>query len=133
MKYLLDTNICSYIVARRPPAAYERFKQEPFQTIGISTITLSELLFGIEKSVHRERNEIAYRSFLTPLAILDFDAEAAAHYGQIRAELERRGTLIGPLDLLIAAHARSQNLTLVTNNEREFVRVPGLTVENWTK
>jgi tRNA(fMet)-specific endonuclease VapC len=132
MKYLLDTNICSYIVARRPPTAYERFSQEPFQSIGISTITLSELLFGVEKSPQRERNELAYRLFLAPLTVVDFDAAAAAHYGQIRADLARKGTPIGPLDLLIAAHARSRNLTLVTNNAREFVRVPGLTVENWT-
>ncbi len=131
MTYLLDTNICSYIVSRRPPAAYERFSQVSFKEIAISTITLAELLFGVTKSPNRERNDVAYRSFLTPLTILDFDAEAAAHYGDIRATLERKGTPIGPLDLLIAAHARSRDLTLVTNNEREFARVDGLKLENW--
>ncbi len=133
MKYLLDTNICSYIVSRRPPAAYERFQQESFKEIAVSTITLSELFFGVTKSTHPERNEVAYRSFLEPLTILDFDAEAAAHYGDIRASLERKGTPIGPFDLLITAHARSRNLTLVTNNEREFARVDGLNLENWIK
>ena len=131
MKYLLDTNICSYIVTRRPPAAYERFKRESFKEIAVSSITLAELLFGVAKSANPERNEVGYRSFLEPLTILDFDAEAAAHYGDIRASLKRKGTPIGPLDLLIAAHARSRRLTLVTNNSREFARVDGLTLENW--
>lgn len=130
---LLDTNICSYIVTRRPIAAYERFRKEAFKEIAVSSITLAELLFGVAKSANPERNEVGYRSFLEPLTILDFDAEAAAHYGDIRASLERKGTPIGPLDLLIAAHARSRNLTLVTNNEREFARVDGVKLENWIK
>ena len=131
MEYLLDTNTCVYILKKRPSAAFERFRQVSYEAIGISMITWAEMLFGAAKSAFPEKNEQMFREFIAPLNLLPFEANDAWHFGQIRATLERKGTPIGPLDLLIAAHARSRGLTLVTNNEREFRRVEGLRVENW--
>lgn len=133
MEYLLDTNICIYIIKRKPIAVFERFKNLPIGSIGISSITLAELQFGIRKSSDPERNQEALDKFLTPLEIVDFDHQAAVEYGIIRADLERRGTPIGPLDTLIAAHAQSLGVVLITNNEKEFLRVQQLKVENWTR
>lgn len=101
--------------------------------IGISSITVSELLYGVAKSVQTGRNQAALEKFLMPLDILPYNEDAARHYGLTRAHLESQGTPIGPMDLMIAAHALSLNLTIVTNNVREFTRVPGLKVEDWTQ
>ena len=133
IEYLLDTNICIYIIKRKPVQVFEKFKSLSFGSIGISSITLAELQYGIMKSSIPERNQEALEIFLTPLEIIDFDFNATVEYGKIRADLERNGTPIGPLDTLIASHAKSLNLTLVTNNEKEFERVAGLKIENWTK
>ncbi len=132
MEYLLDTNICIYIIKKKPAHVFEKFKTLEIGSIGISGITLAELRYGIMKSSNIEKNSEALERFLTPLDIVDFDSNAAKEYGKIRADLEKKGTPIGPLDMLIASHAKSLNLTLVTNNEREFSRVSELKVENWT-
>lgn len=131
MEYLLDTNICIYIIKKKPLVVLEKFQKLPLGIVGISMITLAELQYGIEKSQKPERNQLALNHFLTPLEIIDFDYQASIEYGRIRADLARKGTPIGSLDMLIAAHAKSLDLTLVTNNEREFKRVIGLKVENW--
>lgn len=133
MKYILDTNICIYIIKKKPSQVFEKFKDLPLGSVGISSITLAELIYGVKKSAQSEKNQIALNQFLVPLDIVEFDANAAVEYGKIRAELERAGTPIGPLDMLIASHVKSLKLTLVTNNEKEFKRVDGLRIENWTK
>jgi tRNA(fMet)-specific endonuclease VapC len=132
MEYLLDTNICIYIIKKKPVNVFEKFKTLEIGSIGISSITLAELRYGIMKSSDIDKNSEALERFITPLDIIDFDSNAAIEYGKIRADLEKKGTPIGPLDMLIASHAKSLDLTLVTNNEREFNRVPELKVENWT-
>ncbi|HEY4789038.1 MAG TPA: type II toxin-antitoxin system VapC family toxin [Bacteroidales bacterium] len=131
MEYLLDTNICIYIIKKRPINVFEKFKSLSIGSIGISSITLAELQYGIMKSSYPDRNREALDKFITPLEIVDFDYNATVEYGKIRADLERNGIPIGPLDMLIAAHARSRDLVLVTNNEKEFKRISGLKVENW--
>ena len=133
MKYLIDTNICIYIMNQRPARVIQRFKQFELGEIGISTITVSELQYGVAKSTYQEKNEVRLEQFLAPLEILTYDQTAAKVYGDIRFHLEKRGQPIGPLDLLIAAHAMSQDLTLVTNNDKEFRRIKKLKIENWTK
>ena len=131
MEYLLDTNICIYIIKNRPKSVIDKFKTISIGKIGISSITMAELQYGIMKSSNPEKNSIALNKFITPLEILDFDYNATIEYGKIRAYLEKKGIPIGPLDTLIGAHAKSLNLTLVTNNEKEFIRIEGLKVENW--
>jgi len=131
MKLLLDTNICIYLIKKKPPTVFRHFNTYAAGTIGISSITVAELEFGVQKSRYPSQNQEALEQFLLPLVILDFDQEAARAYGKLRAVLETRGTVIGALDILIAAHALSQNLPLATNNIREFSRVPGLKVLNW--
>ncbi len=131
MIFLLDTNTCIYLIKQRPPEVLRRFEEHTVGDIGISSITAAELHFGAEKSQRPEGNLRALEQFLLPLDVVPFGHEAAAAYGRIRAVLERRGTPIGSLDTLIAAHALSLRLTLVTNNLREFERVPGLKLENW--
>ena len=133
MKYLIDTNICIYIMNKRPVAVIKKFKQFELGEIGISTITVSELQYGIVKSKYRKKNEVRLEEFLTPLEILTYDQTAARVYGDIRFQLEKLGQPIGPLDMLIAAQALSQNLVLITNNDKEFKRIKKLKVENWTK
>ena len=133
MKFILDTNICVYIIKQKPAKVFEKFKELPLGSVGISSITLAELQYGVRKSSHPEKNQLALNQFLIPLEIIDFDTNAADEYGIIRTDLEKKGAPIGPLDTLIAAHVRSLGLTLVTNNEREFKRVAGLKVENWAK
>lgn len=132
MKYMLDTNICVYIIKKIPPQVFEKFETYGKDDICISSITLAELEYGICKSIFSQRNRTAVTIFVSNLKILPFDEVAATEYGEIRATLERRGTPIGGNDFLIAAHARSLGLPLVTNNIREFERVDGLQVENWT-
>jgi tRNA(fMet)-specific endonuclease VapC len=130
MKVLLDTDIMSYIFAHRDDHVRKRFLTFAIGDIGISTITAAELAFG--SALNRsERNRRAVERALESLAILPFDLAAARAYGQVRTALHRRGTLIGPLDMLIAAHAIALDIPLATNNVREFRRVPGLRVENW--
>ncbi|HHP7235672.1 MAG TPA: type II toxin-antitoxin system VapC family toxin [Desulfobacterales bacterium] len=129
---MLDTNIRIYIIKKKPPAVLERFKKSRLSQMKISTITVSELLYGAHKSSQPQKNKIALTQFLAPLEIVAYDDTAAHVYGKIRVHLERKGTPIGALDMLIAAHALSLSCRLVTNNESEFRRVPGLDVENWT-
>lgn len=131
MKYLLDTNICIYIIKQRPATVQTRFSSLHVGDVGISTITLSELQYGAEKSSFPDRNKQTLAQFLLLLELLDYSQDAAREYGKIRAYLEKRGQLIGSLDLLIAAHAKAANLILVTNNIKEFSRVPELLIENW--
>lgn len=132
MNYFLDTNICIYIMNKRPPAIIARFAQfQPYE-IGISAIVVSELEYGVAKSHQPSRNQQRLELFLSPFQIVPYDRAAAQAYGTIRATLERNGQLIGREDLLIAAHALAADMTLVTNNEQEFLRVPDLKVENWT-
>ena len=127
---LLDTNICIYIINARPVAVLERFRQYQMGDIALCSVVAAELAYGVAKS-GSERNRKALEMFLAPLIILPFDEPAFWAYGELRAELERRGTPIGSLDTMIAAHALSQQAPLVTNNTREFSKVPGLHVENW--
>jgi tRNA(fMet)-specific endonuclease VapC len=130
VKYLLDTNICIYIINERPMQVLDRFRRLATSELGISSVTVAELAFGVAKS-GSVRNRVALQTFLVPLEVASFDLAAALTYGDVRAELERRGQPIGPLDMQIAAHALSLNATVVTNNEREFRKVVGLNVENW--
>ena len=132
MSYLLDTNICIYIINARPQHVLEMFRQVNIGDIGISSITAAELAFGVMKS-GSDRNRRALEMFFAPLELYPFDARAIWHYGEIRRELEQRGVPIGPLDTMIAAHAMALDAVLVTNNCREFSRVPGLNIENWTE
>jgi tRNA(fMet)-specific endonuclease VapC len=133
MKILLDTNMCIYVMNRRPVHVVERFKQYKPGDIGVTSITVAELYFGVAKSSQIERNRGALIRFLAPLEILPFTSEAAETFGQIKARLRSLGMMIGELDCLIAAQALSLKLPLVTNNTSEFERVPKLTLENWAE
>jgi tRNA(fMet)-specific endonuclease VapC len=130
LRYLLDTNICIYVIKRRPAQMLERFNRHSGHK-AISAITLSELLHGVEKSAAPDRNLAVVENFCGRLEVLPYGGKACLHYGQIRAGLERQGLPIGVNDLHIAAHARSEGLTLVSNNLREFQRVDGLLLDNW--
>src|SRR3954453_10049699 len=129
-RYMLDTNICIYVLQDRPPGLRERF-DELVDELSISVITLGEMFYGAENSARRSENLRTIEQFAGRLDILPFTADAAAHYGQIRAALRRAGRPAGVHDMLIGGHARSEGLILVTNNVREFARMPGLQVENW--
>ncbi len=133
MKYMLDTNICIYAIKHKPDAVIKKFLSHDPEELCISAITYAELIHGVEKSMAAERNRIAISLFLSPITILQYDEHAAEEYGKIKAELERKGTPIGPMDTLIAGHAKSRGLILVTNNTKEFNRVAGLTVEDWAQ
>ena len=133
MHYLLDTNICIYLIKKRPSKVLERFRQHSPQDVAISTITLFELEYGVEKSQYRKRSEDALAKFLRPLNLVDLDRSSAMQAATIRAQLEKEGMSIGPYDLLIAGLARSRGMTLVTNNTREFERVADLYLENWVE
>jgi tRNA(fMet)-specific endonuclease VapC len=130
LAFMLDTNICIHVMKTYPPEIRDRFNALAEQ-LCISTITLGELYFGAEKSARRAANLTAIAHFTARLEVLPFGEKAAAHYGQLRAELEQAGTPCGPHDIQIGGHARSEGLIVVTNNTREFVRMPGLRVENW--
>ena len=132
-KFLLDTNICIYIIKQKPKKVLDRFLKQKVGDLAISTITLSELEYGVGKSSKLIQNKIALTEFLAPIEIIEYDSRAAEVYGNIRSTLEKLGKVIGPLDMLIAAHAVSHGLVLVTNNEKEFQRVPGLRLQNWSK
>ena len=134
MKYLLDTNICIYIINEKPIDVLKKFEKYPVNEFAISSVTHAELQYGIEKSRNKTKNQRALDKFLLPLTILPFiGQEIVVCYGQIRTFLESTGQTIGPFDMLIAAHALSVNSVLITNNESEFKRVPNLMIENWTK
>ena len=131
MTYMLDTNICIYAIKNKPEQVLEKLKQNLSNGICISAITLAELQHGVEKNMNPEKNSMALLQFLSILDILPFDDLAAVEYGKICAYLQKRGTPIGTMDMLIAAHAKTENLIIVTNNVRKFERVPDLKIENW--
>ena len=133
MRYMLDTNICIYIIREKPIKVLKKLRTFDLSDIVISAITHSELEYEVAKSNRRQENHGALIKFLAPLEIVSYDDKAAADYGQIRTRLEKKGTVIGAMDMLIGAHARSIPVTLVTNNQKEFRRIPGLRVENWAK
>jgi tRNA(fMet)-specific endonuclease VapC len=133
MKYLLDTNICIYIIKKKPENVIKKFTKLKIGSVAISSITLSELYYGIEKSSKPNENMIALQEFISPLEIIDFNNDAAFVYGEIRSLLERKGNIIGSMDLLIASIAKSQDLILVTNNTKEFSRISDLKIENWVE
>lgn len=132
MRYLLDTNICVLLIRQKSQTVLQRLAQHPVTDIAVSAITVAELQYGVAKSAYPLQNQKALDYFLLPLTILPFDDRAATAYGAMRASLEAQGTPIGALDALLAAQAVSYRLIFVTNNVREFARVPGLTVEDWT-
>lgn len=132
-EYMLDTDVASYIMGNKSSKLMQKLQSVSTSAVCISAITKSEISYGVEISPRRDRDRAALEFFLGYVQVLDYPADAAFDYGQIRAQLKVRGALIGPNDTLIAAHARSLGLTLVTNNTREFARVPGLKIENWTE
>lgn len=131
LKYMLDTNICIYTIKNKPQAVREAFNQH-YGRMCISSVTLMELIYGAEKSSSPEKNLRVVEGFTARLEVLSYGNNAAIHTGQVRAELAKAGTPVGPYDCMIAAHARSQGLILVTNNTREFVRINGLRLEDWS-
>ena len=132
-RYMLDTDTCSYIMKRTNAAVLKRLQKVPVSDVCISVITKSELLYGVEVSPRRPQDEAALNAFLRYVEVLDFPEAASLHYAKIRADLKTSGRMIGANDLFIAAHARNQGLTLVTNNAREFGRIRDLSIENWTR
>ncbi|MGA7352198.1 MAG: type II toxin-antitoxin system VapC family toxin [Acidobacteriaceae bacterium] len=130
-RFMLDTDMCSYIVKRSSPVLLRKLQSVPVGDVCISVVTKAELLYGVEVSPRRRQDEAAVELFLRHVEVMDFPDEAAIHYARIRADLKNRGEMIGANDLLLAAHARSLGLILVTNNTREFRRVRGLPIENW--
>lgn len=131
MRYMLDTNICIELIRGRGERVLKKVKKLQVNDIGLSVLTYAELEHGIWKSTRPEQNRVALNLFCAPLEIAPFESDAAAVYGRLRAQLEETGKVIGPMDLLIAAHALALGCSLITNNEREFRRVKGLRVENW--
>ncbi len=131
MKVMLDTNTCIAIIRQQPPQALRRFDTYKVGEIGISWVTLAELEFGVAKSQHQEKNQTALDEFVLPLEIADLNREAARVYGRVRTLLEKKGTPIGSLDMMIGAHALSLGVTLATNNTKEFSRIKGLIVVDW--
>lgn len=133
MQYLLDTNICIYLIKQKPPKVLAHFQTLSLSDIGISSITVAELEYGVCKSQQQEKNRSALMQFLIPLEIVEFDHTAATIYGSVRSALESRGLVISSMDMLIAAHALSLGVTLVSNNVREFSRIANLSLENWAE
>ena len=131
MKVMLDTNTCIAIIKRKPPQALNRFNAYKVGEIGISWVTLAELEFGVAKSQYLEKNQAALDEFVLPLEIANFDRDTATVYGRVRATLEKKGTPIGSLDMMIGAQALAQGVTLATNNTREFSRIKGLNLVDW--
>jgi tRNA(fMet)-specific endonuclease VapC len=131
MKVMLDTNTCIAIIKQKPPHVLKRFNAYKVGEIGISWVTLAELEFGVAKSQYQEKNQVALDEFVLPLEIANFDRDAAKVYGRVRAMLEKKGTPIGSLDTMIAAHALAQGVALATNNTKEFSRIKGLTIVDW--
>jgi tRNA(fMet)-specific endonuclease VapC len=133
MGFMLDTNACVDLIRNQDARMLRRMKRRRPDELCVSSVTLSELEYGAAKSANPEKNRLALAEFMTPLNVLPYDDTVAPVYGRVRAALEKEGTPIGPLDTMIAAHALSQGLTVVTDNEREFRRVSGLKVQNWAK
>jgi tRNA(fMet)-specific endonuclease VapC len=132
LRYMLDSDICSYVMKRSHDALLRRLQKLPVSDVCVSVVTKSELLYGVEVSPRRQRDEAALNAFLNYVEVLDFPDNAASHYAQIRGQLKKSGKMIGANDLFIAAHARSLGLTLVTHNTQEFRRVNRLAIEDWT-
>ena len=133
MRYMLDTNICIYVIKHKPVTVFQKLQNINPEDVCISSVTYAELVHGVEKSAAVEKNRLALSMLLANMEILDFDVDAADCYGKIRAALEKKGTPIGPLDMMIAAHAQSLGYTVVTNNVKEFSRVSALKIENWAE
>ncbi len=133
ISYMLDTDICSYVIRERPLKVFERFERFEMCQLYISVVTFAELIYGVEHSSSKNINRPIVDDFVRHLNIIAWDKAAAEHYGNIRAFLRAEGTIIGSMDMMIAAHARSQKMILVTNNDKHFKRVPRLKVENWTR
>lgn len=133
MRYMLDTNICIYAIKQKPEQVFQRLQKIDPQDVCVSSVTYAELVHGVEKSAAIEKNRLALSLLLANIEILDFDINAADQYGKVRADLEKKGTPIGPLDSMIAGHALSEGCTIVTNNASEFSRVKGLKIENWAE
>lgn len=133
MEYMLDTSTCIYIIKRKPVDIIDRFRKIQISQVSISSITLSELEYGVIKSSKPEQNQLALAQFVAPMEILSYGDKAALYYAELRVYLEKQGTPIGSLDMLIAAHALSAGCILVTNNVKEFDRVPNLKIDNWVK
>ena len=131
MKYMLDTNICIYAIKRKPKQFFIKLQEHEPEEICISSVTYAELVHGVEKSKAIEKNRLALALLLANIEIMNFDSLAAESYGKVRADLEKNGTPIGPLDMMIAGHAKSLGYTIVTNNTKEFNKVKGLKLENW--
>lgn len=131
MRYMLDTNICIYAIKHKPEHVFIRLQEHDPSEVCISSVTYAELVHGVEKSLSIEKNRVALTLLLANIEIMDFDSSAAESYGKIRADLEKSETPIGPLDMMIAGHAKSLGYTIVTNNTKEFIRVKGLKLENW--
>lgn len=131
--YLLDTNICVFLIKKKNPLLLENIKKRLNKGLNISSLTIAELEFGIQKSEHKEKNKIALIELLSIFTIVNFDEKDAAIYGTIRANLEKSGNIIGSIDMLLAAQAISKEHIFVTNNTKEFKRVSGLKIEDWTK
>ena len=131
MRYMLDTNICIYVIKHKPETVFQKLQNINPEDVCISSVTYAELVHGVEKSAAVEKNRLALSMLLANMEILDFDVDAADCYGKIRAALEKKGTPIGPLDMMIAGHAQSLGYTVVTNNVKEFSRVSALQIENW--
>jgi len=130
---MLDTNICIYIIKNKPQSVKERFREFHIGELCISSITVSELMYGVYKSQHIEKNMKAIESFLLPFEIIEYDYSAAVEYGKIRANLEKQGQVIGNMDMQIAGHALSLDMIVVTNNIKEFKRINGLVLDNWVE
>ena len=133
MKFLLDTNICIYLIKKKPKSLIKKITRFKNSDIGISAITVSELEYGVEKSEKQTQNRIALIEFLKNFETLPYNQSCAKIYGEIRTFLEKKGQIIGAMDLLIGSHGKAFNLTVVTNNQKEFKRIPGLKIENWVK
>ena len=133
MRYMLDTNICIYAIKHKPEQVFHKLQEHDPSEVCISSVTYAELVHGVEKSQSTEKNRVALALLLANIEIMDFDSSAAESYGKIRADLEKAGKPIGPLDMMIAGHAKSLGYTVVTNNTKEFMRVNGLKLENWAE
>ena len=133
MRYMLDTNICIYVIKHKPEKVFQKLQTIHPEDVCISSVTYAELVHGVEKSIAVEKNRLALSMLLANMEILDFDVDAADCYGKIRAGLEKNGTPIGPLDMMIAGHAQSLGYTVVTNSVKEFSRVAALKMENWAE
>lgn len=133
MRYLFDTNTCIVLIRKKSPLVLQRLTQQAITDVLLSTLTVAELQFGVQKSADVIKNQQALDQFLLPFTLLDYDYEATQEYGKIRAYLEAQGTPIGSIDMLLASQALARNLIMVTNNTKEFSRVPGLQLEDWTK